>query len=116
MPKVKFTTNIDEEILKEIKIAAIEESRPVNLIIEEQLKNYLNKKENENMKKEITNMNLGELMNLDNEILTEEELAELEEHELVTGFETLGASGRHVGHAWYSVELEDASIDVFCKF
>ena len=116
MAKVKFTTNIDEEILKEIKIVAIEEGTSVNLIIEEQLKNYLNKKENESMKKEITNMSLGELMNLDNEILTEEELAELEEHELVTNCESLGASGQYLGYTWYSVELGEDSIDVYCKF
>ena len=68
------------------------------------------------MKRKITNMNLTEIMELDNEILSEEELAELEEHELVTGFETLGASSQHIGYTWYSVKLENDSIDVFCKF
>lgn len=68
------------------------------------------------LQKEITNMSLGELMNLDNEILTEEELAELEEHELVTNCESLGASGQYLGYTWYSVELGEDSIDVYCKF
>ena len=39
--KAKFTTNINEELLKEIKKKAIEEGRNVNDIIEEQLEKYL---------------------------------------------------------------------------
>lgn len=39
--KVKFTTNINEKILKEIKMEAIKENRNVNEIIEELLKKYL---------------------------------------------------------------------------
>jgi len=39
--KVKFTTNIDEELLKRIKIKAIKEGRNVNKIIEELLEKYL---------------------------------------------------------------------------
>jgi len=39
--KVKFTTNIDEELLKKIKVLAIEEGRNVNEIIEELLRKYL---------------------------------------------------------------------------
>ncbi len=39
--KIKFTTNIDEEVLKKIKIRAIEEGKNVNKIIEELLRKYL---------------------------------------------------------------------------
>lgn len=39
--RVKFTTNINEDVLKGIKKRAIEEGRNVNEIIEEQLRKYL---------------------------------------------------------------------------
>lgn len=39
--KVKFTTNIDEELLKKIKVRAIEEGQNVNEIIEKLLQEYL---------------------------------------------------------------------------
>lgn len=39
--KVKFTTNIDEELLKKIKVRAIKEGKNVNEIIEELLEEYL---------------------------------------------------------------------------
>lgn len=39
--KVKFTTNINEKLLKEVKMKAIEEGKNVNEIIEEQLRKYL---------------------------------------------------------------------------
>lgn len=39
--KVRFTTNIDEELLKKIKIKSIEEGKNVNEIIEELLRKYL---------------------------------------------------------------------------
>lgn len=44
MTKVKYTLRIDEELLKQSKIRAIEESRPLNSVIEELLRNYLLKK------------------------------------------------------------------------
>jgi len=43
--KVKFTTNIDERLLKKIKVRAIEEGKNVNEIIEELLQEYLKKEE-----------------------------------------------------------------------
>lgn len=39
--KVKFTTNIDEELLKRIKIRAIEQRKNVNEIIERLFEEYL---------------------------------------------------------------------------
>ena len=39
--KVKFTTNINEELLKKIKVKAIEEEKNVNEIIEKLLREYL---------------------------------------------------------------------------
>jgi len=39
--KVKFTTNIDEELLKKIKVRAIKEGKNVNEIIEELFEEYL---------------------------------------------------------------------------
>lgn len=46
MKRVKFTTNIDEELLKKIKMVAIEKNLNVNEIIEKLLKDYL-KEEND---------------------------------------------------------------------
>lgn len=39
--RVKFTTNIDEGLLKKAKVRAIEEGKNVNEIIEELLRKYL---------------------------------------------------------------------------
>ncbi len=39
--KVKFTTTIDEELLKKIKIKSIKEGKNVNEIIEELFEEYL---------------------------------------------------------------------------
>lgn len=39
--KVKFTTTIDEQLLKEIKIKAVKEDKNVNAIIEELIIKYL---------------------------------------------------------------------------
>jgi len=42
--KVRFTTTVDEKLLKKIKVRAIEEGKNVNEIIEELLQEYLNRK------------------------------------------------------------------------
>ncbi len=48
--KVKFTTNIDKELLTKIKLVAVEKGLNVNEIIESQLEKYLeNDKEEERM-------------------------------------------------------------------
>lgn len=49
--KVKFTTNINEKLLKKVKMKAIEEGRNVNEIIEELLEKYLEESNNMKMKK-----------------------------------------------------------------
>lgn len=39
--RIKFTTTIDEQLLKEIKIKAVKEDKNVNAIIEELIIKYL---------------------------------------------------------------------------
>ena len=39
--KVRFTTTIDEELLKKIKVKAVEEEKNVNEIMEELFEEYL---------------------------------------------------------------------------
>jgi len=41
--RVKFTTTLDEKLLKVTKVFAIEKGKPVNEIIEEALRAYLKK-------------------------------------------------------------------------
>lgn len=48
MGKVKFTTTINEELLKAAKIQAIKERKSVAKMIEELLETYLEKKIGEN--------------------------------------------------------------------
>jgi predicted HicB family RNase H-like nuclease len=43
MSKTKFTTTIDGELVKEIKIRAIQEGKSVANILEELIKEYLSK-------------------------------------------------------------------------
>lgn len=43
MAKQKFTTTIDSELLKQIKIKAINENRSVSDLLEELIKKYLEK-------------------------------------------------------------------------
>lgn len=44
MAKQKFTTTLDSELLKQVKIKAIEEGRSVSDLLEEMIKKYLEKK------------------------------------------------------------------------
>ena len=46
--KIKFTTTLDNEIISNVKLAAKEENRSVAAIIEELLKQYLNKEAESN--------------------------------------------------------------------
>lgn len=41
MKKVKFTTTLNENLIKDLKIKAIEENKNVNEILEELIKGYL---------------------------------------------------------------------------
>ena len=43
MARKKFTTNLDEEIIKKLKIQAVEEGTDASKIIEKLLKGYLEK-------------------------------------------------------------------------
>ena len=41
MKKVKFSTTLNENLIKDLKIKAIEENQNVNAILEELIKDYL---------------------------------------------------------------------------
>lgn len=45
MARRKFTTNLDEEVIKKIKVKAIEENTDVSKIIEKLLIEYLKEKD-----------------------------------------------------------------------
>ena len=49
MKKVKFTTTLNEELIKELKIKAIQENKNVNEILEELIKKYLGGNEMKNL-------------------------------------------------------------------
>lgn len=60
-------------------------------------------------------MNLEKLMELDECIVTVEQLEEIEMMEEVTEVENNGGSGQHYGKTWYSVKLQDGEeIQVYC--
>lgn len=62
-------------------------------------------------------LTMNEIKALDTEIISLNQLEEIEESEHVTFVERLGQSGRYHDCAWYSVELEDyTDIDVYIKF
>lgn len=61
-------------------------------------------------------LTMNEIKVLDNEIISLNQLEEIEESEHVTFIECLGQSGVYIDCAWYSVELEDdTDIDVYVK-
>ena len=49
------------------------------------------------------------------EFLTYEQLAEVEESYLVNYVENNGNSGKHIGYIWYTVQLCDLEFQVYCK-
>lgn len=62
-------------------------------------------------------LTMNEIKALDKEIISLNQLEEIEESEHVTFVERLGQSGIYYDCAWYSVELEDdTDIDVYIKF
>lgn len=71
----------------------------------------------------IVDMNYEELTELNNEILTQEELEELDGNELVVWSECLGRSGHFTDCYWYDVQIKHPqvgngglnSINVYCK-
>ena len=60
MKKVKFSTTLNENLIKELKIKAIQENKNVNEILEELIKNYLGGNEMKNLKELL--LQEGELM------------------------------------------------------
>lgn len=53
---------------------------------------------------------------LKKEILTEQEVEQVEEDEEVIDFEILGASGYYVGFTWFDVTLQNSNrYDIYCK-
>lgn len=61
-------------------------------------------------------MTRKEIEALNNEIITEEQMEEIESHEEVETVENLGTSASKIGCVWYSVEFKDGqSTDVFMK-
>lgn len=59
-------------------------------------------------------MTKSEIEKLNNQIITEEQMEEVECSEVVDRVESLGPSWSHTGCTWYSVEFTDGdSVDVF---
>lgn len=54
---------------------------------------------------------------LEKEILTENEIKEVEEHEEVLKFNILGSSGKNIGFTWFNVIVSNGqTFDVYCKY
>lgn len=61
-------------------------------------------------------MTRKEIENLNNQIITEDQLEDIEMNEEVNNVECLGESGYMSGYDWYSVEFTDGeSIDIYFK-
>lgn len=62
-------------------------------------------------------LTMNEIKAKDKDIITLEQLEEIEESEHVTFTECLGQSGRYNNCVWISIELEDdTDIDVYIKY
>lgn len=62
-------------------------------------------------------MNLTELKELDNKLITESQLEEIELHENVVAVKNVGSSSQYIGATWLDVQLDNGkSIDVFVKY
>ncbi len=53
-------------------------------------------------------MNIQELRMLNNEIITDEQMEQIEEMENVT-VQSNGSSGYNIGHNWYTAIIEDGN-------
>ena len=60
-------------------------------------------------------MTKQEIIDLDNEIITMEELEELEESEFVTEVEKNGYSGLYYGCLMYTVTVEEEEITIYIE-
>lgn len=59
-------------------------------------------------------MTKSEIKKQNNNVITAEQMEEIECSEIVERVESLGSSWSHTGHTWYSVEFVDGdSVDVF---
>ena len=62
-------------------------------------------------------MNINELKEMNNSLITENQLEEIECSECVANVENCGNSSQYVGATWFDVQLTDgSSIDVFVKY
>ena len=56
-------------------------------------------------------MDYDDLLSLHNNIITEEEMGEVEDHHLVTWFELIGRTEEHKGCYWYEVQIKHPQED-----
>lgn len=55
--------------------------------------------------RDIANMSFEELVRLNNEVLTVDEMDQLHEHELVANWENMGQSGNRDGLTWWDITI-----------